>query len=73
MLTVCRTGDGGDHVTQRVEAAMLVDGGGWLPALLLLLFYLAESRVDNNVRYDNLIGRHMNVFTPYDGAKLLVI
>lgn len=39
---------------------------------LLLLLTTADSKVDNSVRYDSLIGRRMNVFTPYDGAKQLV-
>ncbi|KAG8305779.1 hypothetical protein J6590_062086 [Homalodisca vitripennis] len=38
---------------------------------LLLLFVTAYSKVDDNVRYDSLIGRHMNMYTPYDGAKQL--
>ncbi|XP_046667752.1 phospholipase B1, membrane-associated-like [Homalodisca vitripennis] len=38
---------------------------------LLLLFMTAYSKVDDNVRYDSLIGRHMNMYTPYDGAKQL--
>lgn len=42
------------------------------PWLLLVLLATADSKVDDNVRYDSLIGRHMNVFSPYDGAKQVV-
>lgn len=37
--------------------------------LLLLLLATVYSKVDDNIRYDLLIGRHGNTFSPYDGAK----